>query len=502
MKREPKKESEALYRRRIHEEHIASKRPQRRELSEWDLQRTQRSRPQGRPDRRGEGRTDKQQRTYRQEKDYYKKSLNERRYKTPYDEDSYGVTTRKKRASFAERRATAKQEKLRKKKKRKIVLRVIGVFFLLLIIAAAVIWFTPSYKAAAIKAVLKSPLGPIIGRSIIGESYDAYVWDKNFDESKVAVHSGVKVPDGNMTIALLGVDARAEDLQIGTLADSMVVVNVDSEGNIKMGSVYRDTYLMSRAQDGTEIISKANSAYFRGGPIGAVNMLNENLDLAITDYVVVNFWGLANIIDLLGGIRLTVSQEEMDALNYHMLEQNIYGGTEYVPLTEYGENILLTGDQATAFCRLRSVTFYSPEDGIEYRDDYGRTARQRYTLTELLEQTREQGVLRLMKVADELFEANAGDRKFIQTSLDINELIKLFIMGYDMNMAGSEGFPHADYQYPADLDSGNCVVADTLEENVTLMHRFLYGTENYDPTPELKELAGRIRNEVFRQIGY
>ncbi len=452
---------------------------------------------------------ERRERSYREEKDYYKQSLKERSYRRPEEEGFYrerrryrddAEITRDRRYRIPEE--PVQPAKKKKKGKAKKVFRTILIILLILIIGLGVIWMVPSYRSAAVKAVLKSPFGPVIGRMIIGDSYEKYVRDKEFDESKVVIHDGAATPDGNITIALFGVDARAEDLTIGTMADSMVVVNVDKEGNIKMASVFRDTYLMSRSQDGEEIISKANSAYFRGGPTGAINMLNENWDLAITDYVVVNFWGLANIIDLIGGIRLKVTEEEMNELNYHMYEQTVYGGTEYIPLETYGDDVLLTGDQATAFCRLRSVNFYSPEDGITYNDDYGRAARQRYTLTELIAQTRDKGVLKLMMIADELFKANSGERKFIQTSMDVNELIKLFVLGYDMNMSGSEGFPTLDHQYGAMLDSGASVVADTLEENVSLMHQFLYGVEGYEPTQGLREVAEKIRAEVARQIGY
>ena len=433
---------------------------------------------------------------YRQEKEYYKQSLKERRYKEDRGRTSY--EDRRRRPSVYE----AETAKPKKKGKAKRVFTTILVILLILVVGLGVVWCVPSCRAAAVKTVLKSPLGPVFGNMIFGKSYEQYVHDQDFDEASVKIHDGVSIPNGNMTIALFGVDAREEDLQIGTMADSMVVINVDSDGNIKMASVFRDTYLLSRTKDGEEIISKANSAYYRGGPLGAVNMLNENFDLAITDYVVVNFWGLANIIDLIGGIRLKVTETEKDELNYYMWEQNLYGGNEFVPLEEYGDSVLLTGDQATAFCRLRSVNFESPEDGVTYHDDYGRAARQRYTLTELIAQTRDLGVLKLMMIADDLFEANSGDKKFIQTSLNMRELTKWFACGYDMNMAGSAGYPDLEHQYGANLDSGATVVADTLEENVALMHEFLYGIQGYEPSAGLREVAEKIRAEVARQIGY
>ena len=396
----------------------------------------------------------------------------------------------------------AEQEPQKKKKKKGKVKRFfigILVVLILLVIAAGVVWFTPSLKKPAIRGILKSPFGPALVRVFIGSNYDSYVQDKDFDDDAIIINSGAETPKGNLTFAMIGVDARDEELTIGTMADSMIIVNVTPEGNIRMASVYRDTYLLSRTQDGREVISKANSAYFRGGPLGTINLLNENFDMAITDYVVVNFSGLTNIIDLLGGLRLTVTEIERDTLNYHMEEQNLYAGTEYIPLQEYGEDILLTGSQATAFCRLRSCSFASPVDGQTYYDDYARTARQRYALMELVKQAKEKGIINLLKLMNQLFAANDGSDKFIQTSLTIRELTAIMAQGIDMNIEANAAFPDVDHQYTTILDSGDSMVADTLEDNVVLIHGFLYDMENYSPSPDLIRTADKIRAEIARQ---
>ncbi len=442
----------------------------------------------------------RRERASRQEQEYRRERTSRPEYRSYEAQEERGKQYyQKERARKAKRNLDKRKPKKKAGTVKKIFIGIL-IFLILLIIGAGVVWFSPELKTKAIKAALKSPFGPKLVNSIIGENYEAYVHDTNFKESGIRMNDGAATPEGNITIALFGVDARAEDLTIGTNADSMIIVNIDPEGNIRMGSIFRDTYLMTRGSDGDEVISKANSAYFRGGPLGAVNMLNENWDMAITDYVVVNFSGLTNIIDLLGGLRLKVTAEERDELNYHMYEQDAYAGKEYVPLEMYGDDVVLTGSQATAFSRLRSVNFESPEDGNTYTDDYGRTARQRYVLTQLLDQAREQGMLHLLGLMNELFEANSGESKFIQTSLDIKELTTLAAQGFDMNMDGAAAFPDIEYQYNAILDSGDSIVADTLEENVVLLHQFLYKISDYTPTADLVNLADRIRNEVARQI--
>ena len=428
----------------------------------------------------------KKPRSYKAERDYYERSLKEHRYYQ--EEEPEEVLWR------------GNSGKTKKKHKKRGFGKALLCIILILAVAIGVIWAVPSWRSATAKAVLKSPAGPFIGSLFIGGNYNRYVKDKSYDRKQVRIHDGAEVPDGNITIALFGIDSRVEDITSGTMADSIMAVNIDKDGNIKMASVFRDTYLMSRTEDGEEIISKANSAFFRTGPLGAVNMLNENFDLAIKDYVVVNFWGMANIVDMLGGIRLTVTEEEREELNFHMHELYLYQGVEYYPLETSGESVLLTGNQATSFCRLRKTPFDSPVDGVHYTDDYGRAARQRYVLMELLRQVKEQGILKLMQLSNKLFAANAGEQRFIQSSMSAQDLVRLFARGYDMKIEGNEGFPKKELQYNAMLDSGDTIVADTLEENVVLMHEFLYGISGYEPTNGLREVADRIRAEVARQL--
>lgn len=90
-------------------------------------------------------------------------------------------------------------------------------------------------------------------------------------------------------------------------------------------SVYRDTMLK---QNGGHY-DKANAAYSVGGPKAAINMLNENLDLNIKDYVSVNFLALADVIDMIDGIDVDMTYEEVVHMNNYCVETSKVTGKKY-----------------------------------------------------------------------------------------------------------------------------------------------------------------------------
>lgn len=52
-------------------------------------------------------------------------------------------------------------------------------------------------------------------------------------------------------------------------------------------------------------------SYSFGGPEEAIALLNRNFDLDIQKYMSVNFNALADVIDLLGGIEIDLTAEEV-----------------------------------------------------------------------------------------------------------------------------------------------------------------------------------------------
>ena len=86
---------------------------------------------------------------------------------------------------------------------------------------------------------------------------------------------------GYRNIALFGVDSTTGALTKNTRSDTIMIASINQDtGDCKLVSVYRDTYLNLS----NDSYNKCNAAYAKGGPEQAINMLNMNLDMNITDF--------------------------------------------------------------------------------------------------------------------------------------------------------------------------------------------------------------------------
>ena len=115
-----------------------------------------------------------------------------------------------------------------------------------------------------------------------------------------AKEEGTSNMKGYMNIALFGVDAKKDiELYKGSRSDSTMIASINLDtGDIRLVSVYRDTYL----NIGTDEYEKCNAAYSYDGAEQAVKMLNMNLDMDITNFVTVGYRGLSEVINGLGGV--------------------------------------------------------------------------------------------------------------------------------------------------------------------------------------------------------
>ena len=154
---------------------------------------------------------------------------------------------------------------------------------------------------------------------------------------------------GYTNIALFGVDSREEELTKNTRSDTIMIASINNaNGDIKLCSVYRDTYLNLS----NDTYTKCNAAYAQGGPEQAISMLNMNLDMDIQDFVTIGFRGLTDVVDALGGVSIDVTDAEISHLNNYQSTMATELKLNYTPVTSSGVQTL-NGLQATAYCRIR-----------------------------------------------------------------------------------------------------------------------------------------------------
>jgi len=377
----------------------------------------------------------------------------------------------------------------RKTPKWKIAIIVMESFIILmyLIVTVFYAWYKTD-KLGMIATLSKSSfVKNILSNTQYAKDYEKNVQNQDFDENSISVNEGLT---GNVetyrNIALFGIDSRGSEFDEQTHSDTIIVVSINNKtGEVKMASVYRDTMLKIVDSDGDVSYTKANAAFYKGGPECAINMLNTNLDLNIQDYVVVNFTGLIRIIDALGGIDVNITQEEMTLINGYMTETRLITGLDSPNLTSAG-NVHLTGLQATAFCRIRYVAF-TDEDGTVYNNDFGRTARQRFVIRQLVSKAKAAGATQVMEIVNTVLNYNTADEKVISTSLSLTEIMDLIPTMIGFEITGSEGFPYT-VSTPT-INGASMVVAQGLSYNVSRLHKFLFNETSYTPSDTVETIS-------------
>lgn len=280
-------------------------------------------------------------------------------------------------------------------------------------------------------------------------------------------------PTGYWNIAIFGVDSR--DGNTGNaLADVQMICSIDrATGEIRLVSVYRDTYLKINSE-GT--YHKINEAYFKGGYKQAVSALEENLDIKIDDYATFNWKSVAEAINILGGIDLEITPAEFKYINSFITETVNSTGIGSYQLEQAGMNHL-DGVQAVAYSRLRLMD-----------TDFQRTERQRKVVELALAKAKQADLSTLTSLAGYMVQE-------ISTSVGVNDVLPLAKDIGKYHIGETAGFPFS--RQTMRIGRMDCVVPTTLESNVILLHQFLYGEEtSYSPSSSVKKISAHISEET------
>ena len=254
-------------------------------------------------------------------------------------------------------------------------------------------------------------------------------------------------------VLLLGCDSYTKNDYQRT--DSMIIVSINAaKGQVKLTSLMRDTWI---PVPGSKNHRKLTELCAVGGPELTIRAINESFGMNISDYALISMEGMAEIIDLIGGLDLDVTEEERKALNKGLFDLSPLSGME--PLEQSGEGVHLNGNQATAFARIRKID-----------SDYVRTERQRTVLLAIADKIKNGASAgTLLTIVTTLM-------GYVDTNLSLTEIMTIASVGMKLDLSTVE-----QYRVPVDgtFDSGTFngvwCIKPNFEKNTNLLHSFIYG---------------------------
>jgi len=234
--------------------------------------------------------------------------------------------------------------------------------------------------------------------------------------------------DGILDILLIGVDSRNSERFTGR-SDVLMVLRIDTNTKkIKLASFMRDTLVQIEEHDKNRI----NTAYHFGSTPLAFDTMEQNFGITPDYYVVVNFYGMEDIINALGGVSIDVKSNEVNWVNGSVDELNSIDSEGKSAHISGAGLQHLNGRQAVAYMRIRKVG-----------GDAARVGRQQAVLGELF---REAVSIDLAQVPSMISVLS----KYVRTDIPLGEMVNIgtAVLGMDTSEL-------MRFTYPDKYDIGN-----------------------------------------------
>ena len=335
-----------------------------------------------------------------------------------------------------------------------------------------------------------------------------FVPTSELDENNLFINHNL--PDNVINILLLGVDTRNAELieEDVKLADVQIILSLNTEtGDVKLSSILRDTVVVNpftgvRSPINYSLRSFDSKGKFHDDPQRAIATVNYNFEMNIQYYVMINFRGVAAIVDQLGGIDMELTEGEAANINYY-LKKNAKSILKHYDTKEAKAARVelkvedgvqhLDGLQALMYARLRQN---KTKKKYNLGDDWQRTARTRNLLDKLLQKVLKGNtdIIDLVSFSVEYINSNMNPATMfdlIRTVLGGNIISKLgsgdSIMEQFRIPMGSADDNTKTWSYVQEKGDlyGKIWLSKTngnLQKNIEGLHEFIYG--KYYPAGE------------------
>jgi len=192
-----------------------------------------------------------------------------------------------------------------------------------------------------------------------------------------------------LNVCFFGLDRRDKS-DTKSRSDSTMLLSINSSlKKIKEVSFMRDIYTTIPGYGKNRL----NSAISCGQESLAIKTLQNTFGVKIDKYVTVDFENFKEIINILGGIKISLSAKEAAYINGDLW----YYKSKSSPLPVKDGVYLLDGDKALSYSRARKIP--TPE-GLH--DDFARTYRQRTVIVAIFKKISTLGLKDLLNIIDKL----------------------------------------------------------------------------------------------------
>lgn len=280
------------------------------------------------------------------------------------------------------------------------------------------------------------------------DTSDLAVNDNLYDDIKTGVDESITEDEFNEVVnfVLLGSDSRNVNSMEAGRSDSIMIASINPiKKSINLVSIPRDTYVTVPGYGKTKI----NHAYAYGKEQLTLKTINSNFNLNITDYITIDFSGLKNVIDKVGGIELELSTQEKN-----------YIGIKDDRLNQTGK-IKLNGEEALKHSRNRTVG-----------NDFTRASRQRDVMEALINKIASLEMNQILDLSDDFL-------KEVKTNINVTSYIGLLTSilanknEYLSNITSNQ-VPSNEYASGQMIDGVYYFVSD-MEKAKNDLYNILYG---------------------------
>lgn len=270
---------------------------------------------------------------------------------------------------------------MKEKKKKSVLKKIILIFavIIILLIITAIILIGKKFGKIRFKSINKDNLN--INTELYSSVSDK-VTQKEFDSIS--------------NILLIGTDSQnGYDKQVHS--DSIMILSINrTKKSIKIISIPRDI-----AVDIPDFKRfKLNHSYAIGQETLLISLINSNFNLNLQEYITIDFAGIIDVINKLGGIEMDITYDEMNYINRGLRKMYQISDNNYSSVKKYGK-VTLNGEQAMVHARNRTVG-----------NDFTRSERHRDVLEAIINKLATMSIDKIWEISDYILDD-------VQTNIDI-----------------------------------------------------------------------------------